>query len=183
MGLVAAGQRITASVLNQHYTQTDNTTRTVTSASLTQISGSFSLAANELAAGDAFEIECWGGGTQGSTQQNLTYKLTAFGADSAAGTMLGTVIPASQNFRWYYKGILMVLTTGALGTSNTFSDFRWSQASVNHSATLGANGDDTGGPSIDTTSATSAFLKVQWASTTGAPTINCIGSFIRLIRA
>lgn len=184
MSLVVAGQRITAGILNRNYSLTDTTSRTVTAASLTTISGTFTIKANEPQANDMYELVAWGGGSQGSTQQNLTYKILAFGAGYSAGTMLGTVIPASQNFRWICRAIITFTTVGASASMLGLTDFRWSQASVNHSATLGAVGTDVGGPASGDTTADGTFaLQVNWASTTGAPAISHNGSYMRRISA
>lgn len=182
MPQVFAGQRVTAALLSLNYALADIGAVTVTAASLTDLTASFTVPAGDAAAGNIYEVEAWGNGTWGSTAQTLTFQ-TVFGNNNtfAGAVTLGTnYMAVSTAFRWHVTCRVICLTTGAGGT---WTSELHGQCSVNNanlltSGSSSANAtsgftacESSGSVTLDTTIAQGLKIQAAWGATTGAPTI------------
>jgi hypothetical protein len=177
MPLVYSGQRVTSGVLSLNYSASDIGAVTVTAATLTDLTATFSVPANDAVAGNMYEIEAWGNGTQGSTAQGLTFQPVFATQVLSPAPQIGTVIlPISQIFRWRCVIRVICLTTGVTGTfsSLVFGEISANANPLNYTtdATTGfTECESTGTYTVDTTAAQGLKLQAVWASVTGAPTV------------
>ena len=161
----------------------DVTLRTVTAAALTQLSGSFSIAASSAAVGSTYRLTAWGYGTWGSTAQGITFQADLNGVALGFAPFLGSGnLSTSEAFVWRAVIVYQCVTTGGSGTWTGFIDGIVTQtANSINSLTASQNavpfsGSSTATQVQSTTVAIPCLLAVKWASTTGAPTISCLGS-------
>lgn len=176
---VAAGQRITAAVLNHMYAIADTATTTVTAASASNLGTVYVIPANDMAVGVAYRLSCGGDGTQGSTRQNLQFNAGVGGTSVGFSVIIdSTALSASATFRWKAVIMLIPVTIGASGTYDTSIEGCVTQAANNLIPGTAANNtipfgghNLTTGTGLDTTAAQNFALRAQWGSTTGAPTI------------
>lgn len=179
MPLVNAGQRITSSVLSTTYAASDIGAVTVTQAAYTDLTGTFTVPANDAQTGNIYEIEMWGNGTWGSTQQQLFWQVVFGGNAMTSINLAALYLPASELFRFRLVGRVICLSTGSTGTFSSLLHGELSDASnplestFNSTAATGAfvSCESTSTTTIDTTSAQGLKVQAKWASTTGAPTI------------
>lgn len=181
----AAGQVLTAAMLNATYTDSDSNNSTVTGTGLAPIATSYTIPANDAAVGTLYRLTMWGAGTWGSTQQKLTFAMALAGtALTPQPSIAATALAASAAFSWRAVIELQCVSTGATGT--------WS-ASLHGTVTETANAlvpgtaadntipfeGNTGLSDVtqDTTAAISLVLQAQWGSTTGAPTITGVSTY------
>jgi hypothetical protein len=176
--LILAGQSLTASLLNQYYGYSDANSTTVTQATLTGLSTSYTIPGGEPVIGSAYELACGGAGTWGSTQQPLTM---SFGLNSNGigldRTIANTAFAASAVFRWAARFAVTCVSTGAGGTwigalsgdlTETGSNINPGTAATNTVSWADAGNAAT---TVSTLAAIAVLLKAAWGSTTGAPTI------------
>jgi hypothetical protein len=186
--LVRAGQTITPAILNRIYGSGDLTQHTVNQASLTALSTTFTIPAGDAVSGTAYRLTSFGNGTWGSTQQVLTWSSLLQG--SSVGTEPGiasTALSASANFDWTAEVMLICATSGASGTwllrlhghlneiannilPGTAADNTVPFTGVTHTSV-----------SQDTTVAVTLGIGALWASTTGSPTLTCLGTLFEKV--
>lgn len=181
----AAGQVVTASMLNATYTDSDGNNSTSTGTSLAPVSTTYTIPASDAAVGTVYRLTAWGAGQWGSTQQKLTFAIALAGITLAPQpSIAAAALSASAAFSWRALLELECLSTGATGT--------WS-ASLSGTVTETANAElpgtaadntvpfagNTGLTDVtqDTTAAISFVIEAQWASTTGAPTITGVSTY------
>jgi len=175
--LITAGQRVTASALALNYSASDIGAVTVTQATLTDLTGTFTVPANDSAVGNLYEIECWGNGTWGSTSQNLVFQVVFAGGNMTSVTVDNSFLATSELFRFRVAIKVVCLTTGVTGTFQSLLTGEMSKSAAN----LGGSGgykslsfvscESSGTSTVDTTLAQGLKLQCNWGSTTGAPTI------------
>lgn len=186
--LWTAGQRLTAALLNQYYGYADTTPTTVTQATIQNLSSVYTIPAGEPQIGSAYELDCGGNGTWGSTRQNLT---TGF---YLAGTQIGvnqtidfSVFSSSAGFRWAARIIVVCASTGVSGTWYGQETFTLTQIAGNvipgtaANNTIPAADANQNAVTVSTASAIGVALRCQWASVTGGPTITCRHTTFRKI--
>jgi hypothetical protein len=175
---IQAGQILVAGTgpgqLNQYYAFADTTSTTVTAASFANLSTPYVIPAGEADyAGVAYELCCAGVGTQGSTQQTLSFVMYIGGGLAYEPELATTVLSANQSFNY---SICLKLTCGD-GVSAWSADLLGTL--VNSSTTLlpGTAGQQavalaSAGPhTAAVSSAITVAIQCKWGSTTGAPTI------------
>lgn len=149
---------------------------TVTAAANTRITKAWPIPANDAAADTVYRLTAWGFGANGTTLQNLTWNIGLNGT----GIRSVVVVPpgaVSQSTRWKVEILFHVVSTGAGGTADAVLDGTWSSPQAASTAqALTAGSTTAGGEAIDTTAANDLELIVGWASTTGAPSLTCLGS-------
>jgi hypothetical protein len=163
------------------YTASDGQVFTVTTAAAggAQASHGWVVPGNDAAVGTIYKIKAWGGGVQGSTAQNLTFSVNGLTtANRASSLLVATVITLSLTFDWMLEIIVQVVTTGAGGTANVnLAGSIQAHGGTQQQALAGNNG----GTGYNTTASATLQLMLQWASTTGAPTAHCDGSYFERI--
>jgi hypothetical protein len=185
--LYVAGEVPTADKLNQYYGNADATPTTVTAASQTRLTTSYSIPAGEASAGSGYVINFGGSGTWGSTQQLISFTLVIGSTILFSGSMsLGAqAFAASAAFRFSGRAEFVVNTGGATG--NVMGSFMinmtetanavappgtYTQGNFQGQATYGLADSVTAASSaIDFTAANAVVVKCGWASATGSPTI------------
>lgn len=175
-----AGMDMTADDLNASVSQVDTTSFTVTSASSPQqCSFLWPIAANDPA-GTMYRLLVWGGGTQGSTQQNLGINLGIFGSNIMPTVMTGTEITASTLFHFVYEAWFVLTSAGSSAGYTASGRFTWTTAATVTTSNTGSAAFDATG-TVNNTAATTMSLELDWGSTTGAPTITSRGSLFQRI--
>jgi len=177
--LIVAGNDLTPAVLNQYYGYADTTSTTVTAATATRLTTSYSIPASEPAAAEsAYEILFGGSGTWGSTQQLIGFQLHLQAVSVVANVSIAaTAFSASAGFRFAGRALLVCDSTGATGGFYGALDITLTQTA--NAVLPGTTADNTvaiadanaAAATIDTTSAMAAIVTAGWAGTTGAPTI------------
>src|SRR5262252_8271823 len=159
--LWVAGNDMTASLLNQYYGFADTTFTTVTAATQTQLSTSYSIAANEPSAGSAYTVDFGGNGTWGATQQTLVFGLSIGGVARFAWNQVG----ASGNV---LADIMGNLTQTA---NNVAPPGTYTQGNFQSANSIGfADANTAASATINSTVSTAVFVTCAWGST-GAPTL------------
>jgi hypothetical protein len=170
-----AGSRTTASFLNSYYGQADAVQSVVTAAAFTNLSSLYTIPAGEPQAGSVYELTCAGYGTQGSTQQQLSFQML-HGTTLAQTVTIGTgVFSASQAFQWS----LTFRMVCADGVSAWWCSLGGSVAESSAALSTGASGQEsvaiaavnTSVHAAAVSSAISVAVQAKWNSTTGSPTI------------
>lgn len=180
MGLITAGQPITAAILNRQYTLGDSNNNAVTQTALTTLNTAYTIPASDAAAFTTYRQTSWGFGTWGSTQQALTFAIALAGTDIGnQPAIASTAFSASAAFRWEITLTLKCTSTGASGTwsaslrgiltQSTNAILPGTAADNSVPFTANTNADVT----QDTTVGVSLAIQAKWAATTGAPTITC----------
>lgn len=175
--LATAGSTLTAAQLNRCYGQADGTSTTVTAATTTQLSSSYSIPANDAQAGTAYRLTGGGWATWGSTQQNLTFAFSFGGGTPFTSPVIdSTAFAISLTLRWVVCVTIVCVAPGASATWFGSAEGVIS-ATTNLVPGTAANGTVGFGFSNktvatqDSTAAIAMFLQGKWASTTGASTI------------
>jgi hypothetical protein len=179
MPLIYAGQRVTASTLALNYAASDIGAVTVTQATLTDLTGTFTVPANDSAAGNIYEIEAWGNGTWGGagTTQNLTFQAVFGGSNMTSLTLDNSFLVAGELFRFRVSTRVVCLTTGVTGTFQSLLHGEMSKSAANllgsaaYKSGSFVSCESSGTTTIDTTAGQGLKLQANWAATTGAPTI------------
>jgi hypothetical protein len=171
-----AGARITGTMLSLNYKNADIGSVTVTAATPTDLTGTFSIPGGDALVGNEYEVEAWGNGIQGATPQILTFQ-GVFAGQNLVTVQIGTnVLPASLIFRWHIHIRMICLSIGATGTfqSLNFGEISTFNQQLNYSgnpSTGFAECEATGNYVVDTTASQGLKLQASWAATTSAPTI------------
>jgi hypothetical protein len=164
--------------LNQYYGYADTNVTTVTQAALNNLSSVYTIPAGEAAyAGAAYELECGGYGTWGSTQQTLkfvAYLGAAVGSGSSGG-IAAAAFAASAAFSWRARvdltcedGVsLWRVSMDAVVQQTT--NFALPGTAADNSVPVVTG--PTGSLTADVSDAQAVALQAEWGSTTGAPTI------------
>lgn len=154
--------------------QTDITSRTVTQAATTQLSGSFTIPGGDADVGTEYRLKCGGFATWGSTQQLLTLVELFSGTNINQVNFAAAAFAASAPLDWDLELRLIVATTGAGGTARALIRATFN---INNAAVLTTNSAtgvrQAGGIAFNTTISRTLQLNALWAATTGAPTITC----------
>lgn len=140
--------------------------------------GAWTIPANDAAIGAVYEIEIWGNGQWGSTQESLGLQVVFGGNNMATCTLGASWYAINTQFRFRLAGRAICHTTGAGGTWTTLLYGDCSVFGANALPATGANGsgsfvgcESTGTTTVDTTSAQSLGVSCAWQATTGASTI------------
>jgi hypothetical protein len=152
----------------------DNASITVTSSTATNCTTAISIPANDAQPKTCYRLSAWGTGTQGSTQQTLSFDLAAFGVTGGGTGFASTFVAANAGFTWNITGTAQVTSTGT-GTAVVQFNFTIlvKQSGASSSSTLSGGSTSS---AATTTAAESIAFQAKWGSTTGAPTITCTGS-------
>lgn len=155
----------------------DSNQHTVTQATLTNITAiPTGILANDANSGTLYRITCGGHGTQGSTQQALSFQITLGSTALGGTTMASTTIPASTAFHWNFIGNILVTNTGSSATVFCWGIFEFSVAAAG--GTSGTAAFDTASATFNSTIANAVQVQMRWGSATGAPTITCDGAML-----
>jgi len=159
-GIKSAGLNGVIPVTQANYTSFTNTTT-----SFNQMSFLWQIPFIDFYNNVLYRFRAWGNGVQGSTQQNLSCRMSAFGLTFGSNTMPAADIPASASFHWEVEyDIIINGSTGIIYGGH----FTWSQAAVTaNRGTAAIDGNATPLPGGNT----NITLQMAWASTTGAPTV------------
>jgi len=159
-GIKSAGINGVIPVTQANYTSFTNTTT-----SFNQMSFLWTIPFIDFYNNVVYRLRAYGHGVQGSTQQNLSCQLSAFGLTFGSNTMPAADIPASATFHWEVE--YTVIINGSTGVIYG-GHFTWSQAAVTaNRGTAAIDGSATPLPGGNT----NMTLQMAWASTTGAPTV------------
>lgn len=180
MPLVPAGSRITGTLLSLNYKNADIGAVAVTQATLTPITGTFTIPGGDAVVGNEYEIEAWGNGTWGATAQALSFQ-GLFGGVALGNPLqfASSVFNTNQIFRWWCSIRVICLSIGSTGTWSSLCRGALSANNTALVATNSASGttiygvacESTATETVDSTISEGLVLQAQWASTTGAPTI------------
>jgi hypothetical protein len=163
--------------------QLANVTPVVVTQATAQTVASYFVPGGDSIPGSIYKITAFGFGTTGSTGAsnvqtfNLSHGGVGGGAQSAGSSLFGI----SQAFRWWFEAYLVCITNGAGGTF--FSYGLWSLAQSGSNilpTTVQAVAVPTGtisAFSVDTTTGETFRGQLNWAATTGSPTLTCVAGF------
>lgn len=152
-------------------TQTDVGTGNVTQTTATAITKAYAIPVNDLVVGTKYRLTAYGGGQQGSTQQQLN--ITYFGVTISVGAT--AIWGVSQFFSWEASAEFAVSVVGSSGSCSVKLSF----TSQNNAIGTAANNISlvqSGARSIDTTAVNFAGIQMFWTANVGAPAIQCLGS-------
>ena len=151
---------------------------TVTSTTTAALSATASIPANDMTAGTAYKMRCFGTGKQATgTAQPLTVGVTIGG--TSVGSFTPAALPAAgASFAWAYECLLYVTAAGVAGTLAAAETFTW-----------GGNG---AGPStstmhsgvavpVNTAKSNALVLNAAWRAATGGPAITCAATILERI--
>lgn len=159
---------------------TDSVSRTANSTSFANVTPANSIPANDPQVGTLYRIMCGGFGTQGSTQQALSFQILLGSTAMGGTTMSATTIPASTGFHWNFTGNIIVVNTGSVATVRCWGVFEFSVAAAGGTSGTAAF-DSTN--TFDTTAANNVQVQMKWGSATGSPTITSNGSSLERLGA
>jgi hypothetical protein len=156
--------------------QTDTTIYTVTATPYAQLCNAWPLAAYDAKAGTAYRLTVSGAGTQGTTSETLSFRLSAFGVPFGAFAIGGTEFPANQAFEFTMICMVVCLSTvaakGAITGHVGEATAATNQLSVGGTANAsGAFGGWTGSTTINAANATVIELQAGFASNSVGCTI------------
>lgn len=151
---------------------------TATAITLTDL-GSFTIPAGDANAGAVYEIELWGNGTQGTTQQALGLQVVLGGTNLASVTFgQNAAGGASSAFRLRVTGRAICHTTGAGGTWTTYIDAVVARFDASPQIAVGnANfatafsSESTGTTTVDTTAAITLGVSAAWGAVVSGPSV------------
>ena len=130
---------------------TDSTVRTVTGTSFAQLSGSFTIPANDAHAGSVYKLTCWGNYTV-SVATLITFQPVIFGTSL---TTLATVLQTSTAVGFTLETQVMVVTAGASGSIRAYIQFV---------SGCGGAAQDITASSVNTTVSSSFLMNAEWAT-------------------
>lgn len=157
----------------------ESANRTVTQATATAITANWSFPGGDANAGTMYRITAFGYGTWGSTAQNLSVETGLNGSAARTETVASSLFPINTAFEWNAVYTLFVTSTGVGGSCWLICTFTISAVGGSHGAQqlTFVVGSHSGLPeTLNTTVANTMQLMMSWASTTGAPTVTCVGS-------
>lgn len=155
-------------------TQADVSSNTVTQATTNQLSGQFTVPANDANIGTCYRLTASGFGTWGSTQQQLTLIQILGGTNINQINIGATTFAASDPVDWDLELRYIVVTTGSGGTCRALLRVAMNKNSAAVSTTNNVTGvRQAGGVTFNTTVSRTFRVNALWAATTGAPTITC----------
>jgi hypothetical protein len=140
--------------------------------------GSWTVPAGDAAGGAVYEVEIWGNGTWGSTQQSLGLQVVFGGNNLSTVTLGASWFAISTTFRIRVVGRVVCHTTGVAGLWSSLIYGECTVSGANALPATGANG--SGGfvscegaatTAIDTTANQLLGVSAAWQSTTGAPSV------------
>jgi len=169
----------------------DFTPHTVTQATLTQLSKVFAVPANDAQTGTVYRLTAAGTAVWGSTQQALTFALSAFGVANFASLPIGaTEFTASLALQWRLVAEVAVQAGGNPGTILGGMSAGVAVSGANELTQVNTNQSAGGFASFNAANATAntqvnanVTLQAKWAATTGAPTITCGYSYLERLGA
>lgn len=140
--------------------------------------GSFTIPGGDADAGAVYELEIWGNGTQGATQQALGLQVV-LGGNNLATVTFGTNAAGGANsaFRFRVAGRAICHTTGAGGTWTTYIDatvalFQSTAIAVGNADFATAfSSESTGTQTLDTTTDQVLGVSAAWGATATSPSI------------
>lgn len=149
---------------------------------------SFALPANDADIGAIYEIEVWGDGNQGSSQNVLNLGVQ-FGGNPMAAIQLGLLFMATTTvFRWRAVARVICHTTGLTGawTSEIHGNISLFNGTLLTSGGSSANPtnsfvscESTGTTSVDTTTGETLAIQGWWTTATGTPAITSRVAFVK----
>lgn len=151
---------------------TDTTTRTNATTGNNQISGSFTIPANDAQVNTVYRARVYGLGVNGSTSQLFGFTMQGLGASGqcSAGWATG-IIPISTTFEWWVEALIAVTAIGASGTAKMSLQ---GAVAINGRVLAGQGipfGAQNAAVGINTTAISSFLVTGAVGSPTGAPTI------------
>jgi hypothetical protein len=152
----------------------DFTAVTVTAASFTTITKTWTIPANDAAVGSVYKLTVFATATQGSTAQGGLFALV-FGSNSAGCHFPSGIQATSDTLQMMYEGYAVCVTTGGTGTWWLFGRANLGVADA------GTCGGATAVVTQSTTSSISVSAEFEWSATTGAPTMTSRLSFFQRV--
>lgn len=174
MPLAYAGSRVTAGLLSEDYTDGSATGNTVTAATITDLSPTFTIPAGDPQPGTAYRLTCFGTGTWGSTAQQLQLEAYVAGAAITNAGIPAATFNTSEGFAWKVTVDIVIATTGTGGTYTIHQDCAASTTAASSRGNTPQR--NSSGNAINTTVSNAVVVRAVWASMTGAPTITCDGA-------
>ena len=141
--------------------------------------GSWTIPAGDAAVGAVYEIEIWGNGSQGTSQQALGLQVV-FGGNNMATVTFGINAAggASSQFRLWVVGRAICHSTGAGGLWTTFINATVARfdaspqlSAGNANFATGTSSESTGSTAVDTTAAQTLGVSAAWGSATSGPSL------------
>ena len=173
-------------------TGADATPKTVTTATApAALSRVWPVPAGDAQTLTAYRLTACGTATWGSTQQTLTFSLSAFGVANFAALPIGaTEFTASLSLQWRLVADVVVVAPGNPGTIKGGISLEMGVAGANQLTQVNTNQSAGGFASHNganatavTTTGQNVTLQAVWGSTTGAPTITCDYSYFERLGA
>lgn len=153
-----------------------NLNNTATGGAVTM--ATWTIPANVCVAGSIFELEVWGYGSNGNSNNSQSYQVVAAGNGMSNFTLASAFFPANQIFRWHITSRIICWSSGSSGIfqSQIFgevSEFGGSidpgSGSQNSSGMCGS--ESTGTTTIDTTSPITLALAASWGGSSSGQAI------------
>jgi hypothetical protein len=166
---------------NPSMASADFTTYTITGASYAQASKAWSIPAYDAQVGTIYRVTIYGTGTEGTTSDGLNARALAFGTSAAPRGFAASVVALSTAFA--FKSVMEVQITaiGSAGTAIVTNTITMSTGTTGTGITVTNSAsavavDTTSMSSINTQSAATMEAELEWAATTGSPTITIYSS-------
>lgn len=154
----------------------------VTAASATTIASLF-VPGNDCIPGAIYRLTTFGFGTTGTTGASnvLTCNLQLGGVGGGAASAGSSLFGVSQAFRFYIEASLVCITNGAGATFYSYASWSLAQSGSNILPTgvqaVGIALGTSSTFSADSTTGETFRIQLNWAATTGAPTVTAVSSF------
>lgn len=184
--LATAGSRVTAGLLNRIYGDGDTTSHVVSAASYADLSTVRTIVAGDADVGTAYRITSVGTAAWGGTQQALSLAIALHAATGTGVTIANTAFSTSAALHWRISALITCSATSASGSYLTNLQGSINQIASNIApGTAGTNSVPfsvtQSAVSADTTADMTFSIQAKWASTTGTPSITCLGTLFERV--
>jgi hypothetical protein len=164
--------------------RSDVSGQTVTGTSYAALSGSFTVSPYEATTGSVYRLVAWGHGTMASgTAAELSIEAVLGSSIFVYTIMNGADIGAGNAFHWRVTVDILVTATGTSAAIAPGMTFTWSEAvATTASNSAAASGDDaSGATTFNSQVANNVTFQAAWSTTSGSPTISCVGSYLECL--
>lgn len=165
------------------------TVNTVVATAFATLASAVAFTGGDPILGSTYELEVWGGGTQGSTMEQLNLGLFLGGVQMGGTASFGPAqFTASQSIRWHAR--LTIKLAASPGSGATWWGLlvgTLNEAGANLSpgtagqAAIGFTESNIGAVAVSSAVAQTLELRAFWTSATGAPTISAVSGNLKKI--
>lgn len=162
--------------------QLANVTPVVVTQASAQNVATYFVPGGDSVPGSTYKLTAFGFGTTGSTGASnvMTFNLSHGGVGGGAQSAGSSLFGISQAFRWYLEAYLVCVTNGAGGTFFSYGNWCLAQSGSNILPTgvqaVAIPTGTTSSFSVDSTTGETFRAQLNWAATTGSPTLTCVAS-------